>query len=351
VFVVAAEGGTAMIVVMGPGHSQSEREGVVRKIEGAGLHVQISEGVERTVIGVVGDSHTKELLREGLEAMAGVESVVRILQPYKLVSREFHGGRDTTVWVGDVAIGGGRVVVIAGPCSVETSDQVLETARSVKLAGAQLFRCCAFKPRTSPYSFQGLEEEALRILAAAREETGLPIVTEAMDNRQLELVVKYADMVQIGARNMQNYTLLRDAGRAGYPVLLKRGPSATIEELLLAAEYIMAEGNPNVVLCERGIRTFENYTRFTLDLTAVPVLKSLSHLPVVVDPCHGTGKWKLVTPMARASVACGADGLLVEVHPEPDRALSDGPQQLTPENFAIMMQELDAIALAVGRRV
>ncbi len=340
-----------MIVIMGPGHKEMDRERVIKKIEAAGLQVHVSEGAERTVIGVIGDSHTKELLREGLEAMMGVESVVRVLQPYKLVSREFHGGRDSVVWVRDVAIGGGRVVVIAGPCSVETREQVMDTANAVKLAGAQLLRGGAFKPRTSPYSFQGLQEDALKMLVEAREATGLPIVTEAMDNRQLELVVKYADMVQIGARNMQNYTLLRDAGRAGHPVLLKRGQSATIEELLLAAEYIMAEGNTNVVLCERGIRTFGDYTRYTLDLTAVPVLKSLTHLPVIVDPTHGTGKWKLVTPMARAAVASGADGLLVEVHPEPDKALSDGPQQLSLPNFAVMMQELDAIALAVGRRV
>jgi 3-deoxy-7-phosphoheptulonate synthase len=340
-----------MIVVMGAAHTRTQIDSVIQKIEEAGLRGQITEGVERTVIGVIGDSHTKELLRERIEAMPGVESVVRILQPYKLVSREFHGGRDSTIWVGPVAIGGGRVVVIAGPCSVESRQQALETAHAVKAAGAQLLRGGAFKPRTSPYSFQGLEEEALRILAEAREVTGLPIVTEAMDARQLETVVKYADMVQIGARNMQNYTLLREAGRASHPVLLKRGPSAMIEELLLAAEYIMAEGNPNVVLCERGIRTFENYTRFTLDLNAVPVLKRLTHLPVIVDPCHGTGKWELVTPMARASVAAGADGLLVEVHPEPARALSDGPQQLTPQNFSAMMQELDAVALAVGRRV
>jgi 3-deoxy-7-phosphoheptulonate synthase len=340
-----------MIVVMGPGHTRPQLDAVIQKIEEGGLRVQINEGVERIVIGVIGESHTKELLREHIEAMPGVESVVRILQPYKLVSREFHGGGDSTVWVGDVAIGGSRVVVIAGPCSVESREQALETARAVKSAGAQLLRGGAFKPRTSPYSFLGLEEEALRILAEARELTGLPIVTEAMDARQLELVVKYADMVQIGARNMQNYTLLRDAGRVKHPVMLKRGPGATIEELLLAAEYIMAEGNPNVVLCERGIRTFENYTRFTLDLNAVPVLKRLTHLPVIVDPCHGTGKWEFVTPMARASVAAGADGLLVEVHPEPAKALSDGPQQLTPQNFALMMQELDAIALAVGRRL
>ena len=340
-----------MIVVMGPGHSRMQLDAVIQKIEEGGLRVQINEGVERIVLGVLGDSHTKELLREHIEAMPGVESVVRILQPYKLVSREFHGGRDSTVWVRDVAIGGSRVVVIAGPCSVESREQALQTARSVKAAGAQLLRGGAFKPRTSPYSFLGLEEEALKILAEARDVTGLPIVTEAMDARQLGMVIDYADMVQIGARNMQNYTLLRDAGRVTHPVMLKRGPGATIEELLLAAEYIMAEGNPNVVLCERGIRTFETYTRFTLDLNAVPVLKRLTHLPVIVDPCHGTGKWEFVTPMARASVAAGADGLLVEVHPEPAKALSDGPQQLTPENFAVMMQELDAIALAVGRRV
>ena len=340
-----------MIVVMGANHTRTQIDYVVHQIEEAGLRSQITEGVERTVIGVVGDSHTKELLRERLEAMPGVESVVRILQPYKLVSREFHAGRDSTIWVGSVAIGGGRVVVIAGPCSVESREQALETAHAVKAAGAQLLRGGAFKPRTSPYSFQGLEEEALRILAEAREITGLPIVTEAMDARQLEMVLNYADMVQIGARNMQNYPLLREAGRSKHPVLLKRGPSALLEELLLAAEYVMAEGNPNVVLCERGIRTFENYTRFTLDLNAVPVLKRLTHLPVIVDPCHGTGKWELVTPMARASVAAGADGLLVEVHPEPGRALSDGPQQLTPQNFSAMMQELDAVALAVGRRV
>ncbi len=340
-----------MIVVMSLGHTRAMRDAVTRKVEGAGLRCHVSEGVERTVIGVVGDSHTKESLYSSLEAMAGVESVVRILQPYKLVAREFHGGRDTTVWVGDVAIGNGRVVVIAGPCSVETRDQLMQTARAVKLAGAKLLRGGAFKPRTSPYSFQGLEEEALKILAEARDETGLPVVTEAMDVRQMDMVMKYADMIQIGARNMQNYPLLREVGRTRHPAMLKRGPSATIEELLLAAEYIIAEGNPHVVLCERGIRTFENYTRYTLDLNAVPVLKSLTHLPVLVDPCHGTGKWKLVTPMARAAVAAGADGLMVEVHPEPDKALSDGPQQLTPENFLIMMQELDAVALAVGRRV
>jgi 3-deoxy-7-phosphoheptulonate synthase len=340
-----------MIVVMAPGHTPVERQAVARHIEDAGLRTQIMEGVERTVIGVVGDSHTKELLRQSLEAMPGVESVVRILQPYKLVNREFHGGKDSVVWVRDVAIGGGRVVVIAGPCTVETREQTLQTARAVKAAGAQILRGGAFKPRTSPYSFQGLEEDGLKILAEARGETGMPLVTEAMDGHQLDLVLEYADMVQIGARNMQNYSLLREAGRSGHPVLLKRSPSATVEELLLAAEYIMAEGNPNVVLCERGIRTFETFTRYTLDISAVPVLKSLSHLPVIVDPSHGPGKSKLVIPMARAGVAAGADGLLVEVHPEPDHALCDGPQLLTLEAFARLMQELDGIALAVGRRV
>lgn len=340
-----------MIVVMGPHHTPQHRDAVTQEIERAGLRVHLSQGVERTVIGVVGDSHTKELLGQTLEAMPGVERVVRILQPYKLVNREFHGGRDSTVWVRDVEIGAQRVVVIAGPCSVESPRQLVETARAVRAAGARLLRGGAFKPRTSPYSFQGLEERALAMLASTREETGLPIVTEAMDARQLELVVRYADMVQIGARNMQNYTLLRDAGRAGCPVLLKRGPSATLEELLLAAEYIMAEGNPHVVLCERGIRTFENATRFTLDLTAIPVLKSLSHLPVVVDPSQSTGKRRFVAPMARAAVAAGADGLIVEVHPEPDQALSDGPQQLTPPDFATMMKELDAVAGALGKHL
>ena len=340
-----------MIVVMEPGHTRAERDAVARQIEGAGLRTQIMEGVERTVIGVVGDSHTKELLRESLETLPGVESVVRILQPYKLVHREFHGGKDSIVWIRDVAIGGGRVVVMAGPCTVETREQTLATARAVKSAGAQILRGGAFKPRTSPYSFQGLEEDGLKILAEARAETGMPLVTEAMDAHQLELVLEYADMIQIGARNMQNYPLLREAGRSGRPVLLKRGPSATIEELLLAAEYIMAEDNPNIVLCERGIRTFETYTRYTLDITAVPVLKSLTHLPVIVDPCHGPGKSRLVIPMARAGVAAGADGLLVEVHPEPDHALCDGPHLLTPEAFALLMQDLDGIALAVGRRV
>jgi 3-deoxy-7-phosphoheptulonate synthase len=330
--------------------TEAEIQAVARMVEDLDYNAHIIRGVERTVVACVGDERGEKHQLTHLESVAGVERVMPVVRSFKLSSREVRP-EGSRVNVGNAEIGGKRIAVIAGPCAIESETQIEAAADAVKAAGAHALRGGAFKPRTSPYSFLGLEEDALRILAEARELTGLPIVTEAMDARQLELVVKYADMVQIGARNMQNYTLLRDAGRVKHPVMLKRGPGATIEELLLAAEYIMAEGNPNVVLCERGIRTFENYTRFTLDLNAVPVLKRLTHLPVLVDPCHGTGKWEFVTPMARASVAAGADGLLVEVHPEPSKALSDGPQQLTPQNFALMMQELDAIALAVGRRV
>lgn len=339
-----------MIVVMEAHASQEQINAVVSKIQDAGLGSHISAGVERTIIGVVGDSHTKELLRQSLEAMPAVEKVVLILQPFKLVSRDFKA-EDSVVDVDGVRFGDGSVVVIAGPCSVESRDQIVQTARLVKAAGAAMLRGGAFKPRTSPYSFQGLEEEGLRLLTEARAETGLPVVTEAMDVSQLMLVIKYADMIQIGARNMQNYTLLREVGRTKYPVLLKRGPSATVQELLLAAEYVMNEGNYNVVLCERGIRGFDNETRYLLDISAVPVLKSLTHLPVLVDPSQGTGKSKFVGPMARAGVAAGADGLIVEVHPDPAKALSDGPQQLTPEHFHDLMAELGPMAAALGRRI
>ncbi len=339
-----------MIVVMEPRATREQINEIVRKIQDAGLSSHISAGVERTIIGVVGDSHTKELLRQSLEASGGVERVVLILQPFKLVGREFRP-HDTIVDVGGVRIGDGSVVVMAGPCSVESRDQILQTARGVKAAGAVMLRGGAFKPRTSPYSFQGLEEEGLRYLAEARAATGLPVVTEAMDAAQLMLVVKYADMIQIGARNMQNYTLLREAGRVKCPVLLKRGPSATIQELLLAAEYVMSEGNYDIVLCERGIRGFDNYTRYLLDLSAVPVLKQLTHLPVIVDPSQASGKWKYVPPLAKAAVAAGSDGLIVEVHPEPEKALSDGPQQLTPDSFSRLMAELIPLAAALGRRV
>ncbi len=339
-----------MIVVMGPHATREQINVVVKKIQDAGLGSHLSAGVERTIIGVVGDSHTKELLRQSLEASAGVERIVLILQPFKLVGREFRP-HDTVVDVQGVRIGDGSIVVMAGPCSVESREQILQAARAVKAAGAAMLRGGAFKPRTSPYSFQGLEEEGLRYLAEARAETGLPVVTEAMDADQLMLVIKYADMVQIGARNMQNYTLLREVGRSKHPLLLKRGPSATIQELLLAAEYVMSEGNYNVVLCERGLRGFDDQTRFLLDLSAVPVLKGLSHLPVVVDPSQATGKWKYVGPMAKASVAAGVDGLIIEVHPEPDKALSDGPQQLTPQHFTQLMSEITPLAGALGRRV
>ncbi len=339
-----------MIVVMEPHATREQINDIVRKIQDAGLGSHISAGVERTIIGVVGDSHTKELLRQSLEASPGVDKVVLILQPYKLVGRDFRP-ENSVIDVDGVRFGDGSVVVIAGPCSVESREQILRTARAVKAAGAALLRGGAFKPRTSPYTFQGLEEEGLRYLAEARAETGLPVVTEAMDAAQLLLVIKYADMVQIGARNMQNYPLLREVGRAKHPVLLKRGPSATIQELLLAAEYVMSEGNYNIVLCERGIRGFDNYTRYLLDLSAVPVLKQLTHLPVIVDPSQASGKWRYVPPLARAAVAAGADGLIVEVHPEPERALSDGPQQLTPENFSALMTELTPLAAALGRRI
>jgi 3-deoxy-7-phosphoheptulonate synthase len=339
-----------MIVVMEQRATREQINEIVRKIQEAGLSSHISAGVERTIIGVVGDSHTKELLRQSLEASAGVERVVLILQPFKLVGREFRP-HDTIVDVGGVRIGDGSVAVMAGPCSVESRDQIMQTARAVKAAGAVMLRGGAFKPRTSPYSFQGLEEEGLRYLAEARAATGLPVVTEAMDASQLMLVVKYADMVQIGARNMQNYPLLREAGRMKCPVLLKRGPSATIQELLLAAEYVMSEGNYEIVLCERGIRGFDNYTRYLLDLSAVPVLKQLTHLPVIVDPSQASGKWKYVPPLAKAAVAAGSDGLIVEVHPEPEKALSDGPQQLTPDSFSRLMAELTPLAAALGRRV
>jgi 3-deoxy-7-phosphoheptulonate synthase len=337
-----------MIIVMESGATEDHIAAVVERVKASGLNTHISVGVARTVIGVVGDDRTKEVLRESLEGMPGVERVVAILQPFKLVSREFQP-EDTVVRVRGEAIGGTRLAVIAGPCSVESREQILATAEAVKAAGAGFLRGGAFKPRTSPYSFQGLEEEGLQLLAEARARTGLPVVTEAMDAAQLELVARYADVIQIGARNMQNYPLLREAGRCKLPVLLKRGVSATIEEFLLAAEYILNEGNYQVVLCERGIRGFNTHTRYTLDLSAVPVLKRLSHLPVIVDPSHGTGKWRYVGAMARAAVAAGADGLMVEVHPDPANALSDGPQSLNLENFAELMGSLRPLAAAVGR--
>jgi len=335
-----------MIVVMEKGALSAQIANVTARIEQSGHQVHISEGEERTIIGVIGNG--RPLDREQIERMDGVERTVPILRPFKLASREFHP-QDTIVAVNGVSIGGQEVIVMAGPCAVESRKQILETARAVKEAGAHVLRGGAFKPRTSPYSFQGLGKEGLRLLAAAREETGLPVITEVMDPQMVPLVAAYADILQIGARNMQNYALLHAVGEAQRPVLLKRGMMSTIEELLMATEYILSHGNDRIILCERGIRTFEPYTRNTCDISAVPLLKQLSHLPVVVDPSHGTGKWELVEPVSRAAVAAGADGLLIEVHPHPEEALSDGAQSLKPARFADLMRGLRPVAAAVGR--
>lgn len=335
-----------MIVVMKQGATRAQIVNVTARIEQLGCRVHISEGEERTVIGVIGNG--RPLDGELIERMDGVERTAPILRPFKLASRDFHP-QDTLVSVNGLTIGGGQLVVMAGPCSVESHDQLLETAQAVKEAGAHVLRGGVFKPRTSPYSFQGLREKGLRLLAEVREETGLPVITEVMDPQQVPLVTTYADILQIGARNMQNYTLLHAVGEAQRPVLLKRGMMSTIEELLMAAEYILTHGNDRVILCERGIRTFEKYTRNTLDISAVPLLKQISHLPVIVDPSHGTGKWELVEPMSLAAVAAGADGLIIEVHPHPKQAFSDGTQSLKPARFAALMQSLRPVAEAVGR--
>jgi 3-deoxy-7-phosphoheptulonate synthase len=337
-----------MIVVMKQDATHAQIVNVTARIEQLGGRAHISEGKERTIIGIIGNG--RPLDRELIERMDGVERTMPVSQPFKLASREFHP-QDTVVPVNGVTIGDRQLVVMAGPCAVEGCDQLLEAARAVKRAGAQMLRGGAFKPRTSPYSFQGLGEEALRFLAAAREETGLPVITEVMTPEQVPLVTVYADILQIGARNMQNYALLHTVGEAQRPVLLKRGLMSTVEELLMAAEYILSHGNDRVILCERGIRTFEKYVRNTLDISAVPLLKQLSHLPVVVDPSHGTGKWELVGAVSKAAVAAGADGLLIEVHPHPSRALSDGIQSLKPKAFAQLMTELRAVAHAVGREL
>ncbi|GAC1536136.1 MAG: 3-deoxy-7-phosphoheptulonate synthase [Herpetosiphon sp.] len=338
-----------MIVIMKPSATTDDRAAVMQRIKEHNLTGQISPGEQHTVIGIIGSGITNDLGSE-LESMSGVDRTVRISRPYKLASREFHP-QQTIVQVGSVAIGGDEVVVIAGPCSVESEEQIVQIARAVQAAGASMLRGGAYKPRTSPYAFRGLGIHGLELLALARAETGLPIVTEVMTPSEVEPVARYADMLQIGARNMQNYYLLEEAGRSGKPILLKRGLSATIEEWLLSAEYILNQGNPNVVLCERGIRTFETATRNTLDLNAVAYAKHLSHLPVFSDPSHGTGKWRLVTPLSLASVAAGADGLILEVHHDPDRAMSDGAQSLTVPHFDALMHQLGAIATAVGREV
>jgi 3-deoxy-7-phosphoheptulonate synthase len=337
-----------MIIVMGPGHTDEQLQAVIRRIEQMGYSCHLSRGVERTIVGAVGSKDKTPL--QVLEQMEGVEAVIPILRPFKLASREFKR-EGTIVNVEGVKIGGPEIVVCAGPCSVESEKQVLETARAVKAAGAKMLRGGAFKPRTSPYAFQGLEEDGLKILQAAKAETGLKIVTEIVSVGDMDTLLKYADVLQIGARNCQNYALLRAVGQARKPVLLKRGMSATIHEYLMAAEYCLSEGNYDILLCERGIRTFETETRFTLDLNAVPVLKHLSHLPVLVDPSHGTGHWRLVGPMARAAIAAGCDGLQIEVHPDPPNALSDGAQSLKPTKFERLMDEIRRVAQAVGRTI
>ena len=339
------------IIVLTPGATEKELKHLVKKLKGRGLQVNISKGTERTIIGVIGDtSKITEDEENGIRVMPGVEDVMRILKPYKLASREFKG-KDTTINVSGCLIGGRKIQVIAGPCAVENKTVLMAIAAKVKEAGATFIRGGAFKPRTSPYSFQGLGEEGLKYLADARKKTGLPVVTEIMDPRDMEILVKYADIIQIGTRNMQNFRLLLEVGISSKPVLLKRGLSATIKEWLMAAEYIMSRGNQNVILCERGIRTFETATRNTLDLSAVPVLKKLTHLPIFVDPSHGVGRWDLVAPMAKAAVAAGVDGLIIEVHTNPEEALSDGEQSLRPQDFNKLMKELKPIAAAVGREI
>ncbi|RIK54293.1 MAG: 3-deoxy-7-phosphoheptulonate synthase [Chloroflexi bacterium] len=336
-----------MIIVMQQGALQSQVEDVVKRVESLGYKVHLSRGEARTIIGIIGaDEH---ILQPGtFEAMDGVEKTMRVMQPFRIASRDFTH-QDSIVSVDGVQIGGQKIVVMAGPCSVESREMILETAHAVKEAGASILRGGAFKPRSSPYSFQGLGEEGLRYLAEAREQTGLPIITEVMSADEIELVCDYADILQVGARNTQNYSLLKVLGKQSKPVMLKRGMSSTIQELLMSAEYILSGGNMQVMVCERGIRTFETATRFTFDVNAVPVLKELSHLPVVADTAHGTGKWSLVNPVTRAAVAAGADAIMVEVHPNPASAWSDGAQSLTLERFAQLMRDLRPVAQAVGR--
>ncbi|MBI4825747.1 MAG: 3-deoxy-7-phosphoheptulonate synthase [Nitrospirae bacterium] len=339
------------IIVLKPKATAKEKRNIVKRLKQMGFDAHLSTGTERTVIGVIGDtSKVSEDESRSFEALNGVEKVHRITQPYRLASRNFQQ-KDSLIKVGRHVIGGKRIHVMAGPCSVENRANLINVAQDVKKAGATFLRGGAFKPRTSPYSFQGLGEEGLEILAEAREKTGLPVVTEIMDPRDIGLIIKHVDIIQIGARNMQNFRLLQEVGSYNKPVLLKRGLSATIKELLMAAEYIMAQGNSKVILCERGIRTFETATRNTLDLSAVPVLKELTHLPIVIDPSHAVGRWEFVATMAKAAVAAGADGLMIEVHANPEEAFSDGEQSLKPAKFKTLMKELKAVAKAVGREI
>jgi 3-deoxy-7-phosphoheptulonate synthase len=338
-----------MIIVLKPHPTPEQIQHVLDRIEELGFVPHLSQGVARTLIGVIGDED--KLRAEPLQAIDGVESVVPILKPYKLASREFHAEPSVFDVGGGIKIGGGHLAVIAGPCAIESEERLFEIARLVRDAGANILRGGAFKPRTSPYSFQGLGEDGLRILQAAGAEFGMTTVTEVMDPRQVDLVVRYADMLQIGARNMQNFDLLKEVGRTRLPVLLKRGMSATVKDLLMSAEYVLAQGNPRVVLCERGIRTFEDSTRNTLDLSAVPNVQGLSHLPIIVDPSHATGRPDLIPAMARAGLAAGADGIHIEVHSCPELALSDGPQALLPAAFARLMGELRPLIELLGRSI
>ena len=334
-----------MIVIMRTGATDEQVDAVQAHVDELNLNTIVNRGAERTVVSVVGATHPGQ--RDGLLRLDGVLDVVPISRPYKRASREAKR-EDTVVRVGDIEIGGPEPVVMAGPCVVESEEQILSTARAVKEAGARILRGGAFKPRSSPYSFRGMGEDGLKLLKTASEETGMPVVTEVMGTGDVDLVGRYADILQVGARNAQNFLLLDEMGKVGKPVLLKRGFASTYEDWLLAAEYVMAAGNENVILCERGIRTFETYTRNTLDVAAIPAIHNLSHLPVIADPSHGTGRWHLVASMAAASIAAGADGLLIEVHPDPNRALSDGAQSLTPDNFSRLMEAVRTVA-ATGR--
>ncbi len=339
-----------MIVVMKAGADEAKLQDVIKRIEDLGYRAHLMRGVERNVIGCLGDERGKAQLQT-LETVAGVEKVVPILSPYKLAGRQLQAASSVVQIGPNCSVGGNNFVVIAGPCSVESEEQIVASAKAVAAAGANALRGGAFKPRSSTYSFQGHGEDGLKMLAVARAETGLPIVTEVLDHHSLDLVARYADVLQVGARNMQNFSLLRALGEVKKPVLLKRGMAATVDELLLSAEYILAAGNPNVIVCERGIRTYETATRNTLDLNAVPAIQERSHLPVIVDPSHGTGVWKYVPAMSRAGLAAGADGLIIEVHPNPAEAMSDGAQSLKPAKFEALMGELIAIGKAMGKTV
>ncbi len=338
-----------MIVILSPRATDADLDELVNSLKERGYGVHVSKGVEKTIVGAIGAlDDEKIVVAEQLSSLTYVERVVPILNPFKLVSREFHPDK-TIISVRGVDIGAQKVTVMAGPCSVESEQQTIEVATAVKAAGAQILRGGAFKPSTSPYSFHGLGEDALKMLATARDATGMPIITEVMDARDIDLVASYADILQVGTRNMTNFTLLQEVGTLKKPVMLKRGMSSTIEEWLQAAEYIANRGNYEIILCERGIRTFETYTRNTFDVSAIPAVLGLSHLPIIADPSHGTGRYQLVGPVAKAAIASGADGLMIEVHPHPEKALKDGAQSLTPDNFAQLMKDTAAVARAVGR--